>query len=454
MRVERAIPDFTKYDGGENFTYENIEYVRKGDSLGKGTYGKTFLFEASNLPPFPPKPKYLVVKNESALIKQDESKQQLATFPSGADFQNEAHWNQRVHGLGVFSGNPKSQCHAHYVLMPYIEGITLHKTQIDTIQRMIFLWVHAAKAVDELHKQHHAVHRDIKTDNMIMSSSENKITLIDFGLTTEIGKSVERYSIKNKKRSGYIAHELFGEGKILTQTAQDIFSLGVLLSDLLRKMHNTLGKKLSSEEARKNWFDRYQIQLWYLRDQVDALMHNNPSERPEIMKVISSFDSRFLTNILPEPATPKNKAIDYFSLLRDAKIILTSDIFNAIRVSQNPMSLVNALIFLAKNNIEITPTIFQAMVTKHQNAELFAKISVIIHAYDNNKKSAGFFARTGAASDRMLKAWKIFLDTGKNEKLSDISADIPGQRLQSILQKQNLLDHDGHWNKVALGCLI
>ncbi len=46
MRTENVIPDFAKYDGGENFTYKNIIYTKK-ECLGKGAYGEVFRFEAN-----------------------------------------------------------------------------------------------------------------------------------------------------------------------------------------------------------------------------------------------------------------------------------------------------------------------------------------------------------------------------------------------------------------------
>lgn len=119
----------------------------------------------------------------------------------------------------------------HYIVMEYIEGITL-KTYIEKKGRLTFkeavsVAIQVGRGIEAAHNKN-IVHRDIKPQN-IMISTEGKVKVMDFGIAraatsntihSDVMGSVH-YSSPEQARNGFI------DGK------SDIYSLGIVMYEMV-----------------------------------------------------------------------------------------------------------------------------------------------------------------------------------------------------------------------------
>lgn len=119
----------------------------------------------------------------------------------------------------------------HYIVMEYIEGITL-KTYIEkkghlTFKEAVSIAIQVGRGIEAAHNKN-IVHRDIKPQN-IMISTEGKVKVMDFGIAraatsntihSDVMGSVH-YSSPEQARNGFI------DGK------SDIYSLGIVMYEMV-----------------------------------------------------------------------------------------------------------------------------------------------------------------------------------------------------------------------------
>ena len=119
----------------------------------------------------------------------------------------------------------------HYIVMEYVEGITL-KTYIEKKGRLSFkeavsIAIQVGRGIEAAHNKH-IIHRDIKPQNIIIST-EGKVKVTDFGIArvttantinADVMGSVH-YSSPEQARNGFV------DGK------SDIYSLGITLFEML-----------------------------------------------------------------------------------------------------------------------------------------------------------------------------------------------------------------------------
>ena len=119
----------------------------------------------------------------------------------------------------------------HYIVMEYIEGITL-KTYIEkkghlSFKEAISIAIQVGRGIEAAHNKN-IVHRDIKPQN-IMISTEGKVKVTDFGIAraassntihSDVMGSVH-YSSPEQARNGFI------DGK------SDIYSLGIVMYEMV-----------------------------------------------------------------------------------------------------------------------------------------------------------------------------------------------------------------------------
>lgn len=120
---------------------------------------------------------------------------------------------------------------SHYIVMEFIEGITLKK-YIDRrgklgIREAIEVALQVAYGLEAAHSEH-IVHRDIKPQN-IMISKEGKVYVTDFG----IARAVSGQTIKEKAMGSahYISPEQAKGGHC--DERSDIYSLGITMYEML-----------------------------------------------------------------------------------------------------------------------------------------------------------------------------------------------------------------------------
>lgn len=122
-----------------------------------------------------------------------------------------------------------------YVVVDYIEGISLDKKLIETgffTESVILDWARQLCGVlDYLHelRPNPIIYRDMKPSNIILTKS-GSLKLIDFGIAREYKKNSGNDTVYIGTR-GYAAPEQYGSGQ--TSVATDIYSLGVTLYQFL-----------------------------------------------------------------------------------------------------------------------------------------------------------------------------------------------------------------------------
>ena len=124
-----------------------------------------------------------------------------------------------------------SQQEFHYIVMEYVEGITL-KTYIEkkgqlSFQEAMSIAIQVGRGIEAAHSKG-IIHRDIKPQNIIIST-EGKVKVTDFGIakaattntiSSEVMGSVH-YSSPEQARNGFV------DGKT------DIYSLGIVMYEMI-----------------------------------------------------------------------------------------------------------------------------------------------------------------------------------------------------------------------------
>lgn len=124
-----------------------------------------------------------------------------------------------------------SQEGMYYIIMEYVEGITL-KTYIEkkgqlTFKEAISIAIQVGRGIEAAHKKN-IIHRDIKPQN-IMISTEGKVKVMDFGIAraatsntinSDVMGSVH-YSSPEQARNGFV------DGR------SDIYSLGIVMYEMV-----------------------------------------------------------------------------------------------------------------------------------------------------------------------------------------------------------------------------
>ena len=119
----------------------------------------------------------------------------------------------------------------HYIVMEYVEGITLKmyiekKGQL-SFKEAVSIAIQVGRGIEAAHNKH-IIHRDIKPQNIIIST-EGKVKVTDFGIArvanantinSEVMGSVH-YASPEQARNGFV------DGK------SDIYSLGIVMYEMV-----------------------------------------------------------------------------------------------------------------------------------------------------------------------------------------------------------------------------
>lgn len=266
-----AIPNFSDYRGGDCFVFQNknFYFVKR---LGDGSFGEVLCFES---------------EDHATRYAVKCEKKYANHYGCGAYFENEAKWFQVVHGMGVLSGDLKDNTTPHFVLMPYFEGKPLYKKHYISAKQVFYDWIWTAAAIQELHQKHHAIHGDLKSDNVI---SGEKVYLVDFGLTTKIDFFRKMtFRTADSKTLYHQAPELFTATPTRKKAcaAQDIYGLGILLRNLFNLLSCHTLKPASP----------YIMQCKKVQEIHEKLCDHDPECRWSIAKAIYMLASLFLISV-------------------------------------------------------------------------------------------------------------------------------------------------------------
>lgn len=129
-----------------------------------------------------------------------------------------------------------------YIVLDYLGNVTLENEiarskRRFSIKKTLVILTHICSALGYIHRKGF-VYCDIKPSNII--SKRQKFTLIDFGLVRPIGMPVTGGTL------GYMAPELLqnDSGLVKASPALDVYSLGILLYELLTGFHPLASQKI------------------------------------------------------------------------------------------------------------------------------------------------------------------------------------------------------------------
>ena len=119
----------------------------------------------------------------------------------------------------------------HYIVMEYVEGITL-KTYIEkkgqlTYKEALSIAIQVGRGIQAAHAKN-IVHRDIKPQNIIIST-DGKVTVTDFGIARAVSENTihsdvmgsVHYASPEQARNGYVSNR------------SDIYSLGIVMYEMV-----------------------------------------------------------------------------------------------------------------------------------------------------------------------------------------------------------------------------
>lgn len=174
----------------------------------------------------------------------------------------------------------------HYLVMDYVEGRTLQEVVAlaprPIAERRVLVW--AAELLDVLDYLHTrtppVIVRDLKPDNIMLSSVDRHLRLIDFGIAKTLDPSVGTQPIvKGMGTEAYAPLEQYGGAT--TDARSDLYSLGGTLYFLLSRREPVPAWKRGSKG--ENLLDLRSLnetvseRTWQV---VRALMELHPDRRP------------------------------------------------------------------------------------------------------------------------------------------------------------------------------
>ena len=297
--------------------YRVIKYIAKGG------FGKTYLAEDTQLP-----------GKDRCVVKQ--------LYPSVDDpnfvkiarrlFKTEA---QTLHNLGNHDRIPQLLAYFEedkkfYLLQQYIEGHTLSQELSDepwSEARVIELLKDCLNILDFIHSNG-VIHRDVKPDNLIRRTSDNKLVLVDFGSVKEV--IIEQTQLVpvtvTVGTRGYMPTEQ-ARGK--PRTTSDIYALGVIAIQALTGIHPI--ELEEDENGEIVWQNQAQcgLQLGEIIFQMTRYhFKDRYQSAQEIAEALNNLENQVV-------AAPKTEAVQYTPTVQ----LSTSQLAN---MAGNPQSAVES----------------------------------------------------------------------------------------------------------------
>lgn len=181
----------------------------------------------------------------------------------------------------------------YFLILPWLEGTTLNE-HLRRAQRpplpVCLSWARqTAEALTALHSAQR-VHGDVKPENIFVSPTGH-VTLFDFGFAYEQAELRQPHQRPVFGTAQYLAPELTSE-LMLTTTASDIYSLGVVLFETLSGRRPFTARELHelARQHRSETPPKLRSLVPHLPREVAALvhrmLHKEPLRRPTATEVV------------------------------------------------------------------------------------------------------------------------------------------------------------------------
>lgn len=147
------------------------------------------------------------------------------------------------------------------IVMEYIDGRDLRGFLSENPSRQLRKRVldQLLTAVSYLHSKG-IVHNDLKPENILITHQDNTVKLIDFGLSDTDAQYLYRTLGCSPE---YAAPELLARQK--TDSRSDIYSLGLLMKDIIGKRYSAIASRACNPIPRKRYANVAQIQKAFSR---------------------------------------------------------------------------------------------------------------------------------------------------------------------------------------------
>lgn len=193
----------------------------------------------------------------------------------------------------------------HYIVMEYVEGVTLKQYIQDhssiSVDMAVRIAVEIGSALEAAH-ENGIVHCDIKPHNILLTET-GKVKVTDFGIARAINSAtvIDKKSILGSVH--YLSPEQAAGDKVTEKT--DIYSLGVVLYEMLTHHLPFEGETAVS------------IALQHMRGEVPRPTKFNPAITPMLEECV-------LTALQKDPDKRYNSVSDFISELKMAQGFTTS----------------------------------------------------------------------------------------------------------------------------------
>ena len=199
---------------------------------------------------------------------------------------------------------PDINSYCYFLILEFIEGQDLQKVKIEFSKKnqnidekfIIFIFKGIVNGLDYLHKNN-ILHRDIALDNIMYDNTNRKIKITDFGFSayfkennTNNEELIYNQSVVGRKNNvGPEIFDYFNKTNLFYDTKNDIFSLGVVMFNLMTFSYPSclLYRKLGldvKKEINPNYYDINLINL------VMRMLENDPEKRPTCKEILSDLE--------------------------------------------------------------------------------------------------------------------------------------------------------------------
>ena len=216
----------------------------------------------------------------------------------------------------------------HYIVMEYVEGITL-KTYIEkkgqlTYKEALSIAIQVGRGIQAAHAKN-IVHRDIKPQNIIIST-DGKVKVTDFGIARAVSENTihsdvmgsVHYASPEQARNGYVSNR------------SDIYSLGIVMYEMVTGRVPFDGDSTVA------------VAIQHLQDEMDPPSKYAPNLPISLEKIIQKctqkspdrrYDSResLLIDLRKALLNPNEDFVTLVPFSQDKTRVLTDDEVNEIK---------------------------------------------------------------------------------------------------------------------------